>query len=195
MIGTVSRLVELEAALDRFLGVVVALADVTAARVARPVAGRRHVHVVHALAVLAHPPARDAVDHDLPGHLEVDRRGRAARLRARGRARGPAARCAGSRRGRTRRRADRRAPGTPRSRRSRSRRARARPRPCSAWPRGRTRFPGRPGRGTCHRSRGARPRSARASRVAWVPLPGALLSEQHEPRLSAVAHAGLAVLH
>ena len=48
MIGTVSLLVELEPALHRLLGVVVALHDVPAAHVARPVVLRRHVHVVHA---------------------------------------------------------------------------------------------------------------------------------------------------
>jgi len=58
-------LVELEPALDGFFGVVVALADVAAARVAHPRVRRRHVHVVGALAVLAHAPARNAVEHDL----------------------------------------------------------------------------------------------------------------------------------
>ena len=65
-------LVELEPALDRLFGVVVALTDLAAARVARPVDGGRHVDVVHALAVLADAPAREAVEHDLARHVEVD---------------------------------------------------------------------------------------------------------------------------
>ena len=65
--------VELEPAVDRFLGVVVALHDASAARVAGPVDLGRKVHVVHALAALAHAPAGEPVEHDVAGHVEVDR--------------------------------------------------------------------------------------------------------------------------
>ena len=118
--------VELEPAVDRLFGVVVALHDPAAARVAGPVDLGRQVHVVHALAALAHAPAGEPVEHDVAGHVEVDREVERCGRRARGRAPWPGAASAGTRRARSRRRADRPARGTPRSRRRRSRRGRAR---------------------------------------------------------------------
>ena len=149
-----SRARTARAAVDRLLGVVVALAHGTAARVAHPVCVGRHVHVVLALAALADPAARDAVEHDLAWDVEVDDEVQRAPASTRSSSR---AWCnvRGNRRARSRRRAGRPARCTPRSRRRRSRRAPARPRPCSASPRARTRCPARPARGTCRRSRRA----------------------------------------
>ena len=66
-------LVQLEPAVDRLFGVVVALDHPAAARVAGPVDGGWQVHVVDALAVLAHPAPGQAVEHDGARDVEVDR--------------------------------------------------------------------------------------------------------------------------
>ena len=66
-----SGLVGLEPPLDGLLGVVVALHDLATAGVADPRLRRRHVDVVHALAVDAHPASGDPVEHDLERHLEA----------------------------------------------------------------------------------------------------------------------------
>ena len=74
MIGTVSLLVELEPAVDRLLGVVVALHDRRrrTCRTSSSFVGGMFTWYTR-LAVLAHPPAGQAVEHDLARHVEVDR--------------------------------------------------------------------------------------------------------------------------
>ena len=64
--------VQLQAPVDRFLGVVVTLHDPAPARVARPVDLGRKIHVVHPLAALAHAPAGEPVEHDVTRHVEID---------------------------------------------------------------------------------------------------------------------------
>ena len=91
--------VQVEALAHRLGRVVVALHDLAATHVARPVVSGRRLNRVVGAAVDAHPAVRDALEHDVLRHLEVDDEverhvdGQARRAPRPGRP------CAGSRRG------------------------------------------------------------------------------------------------